>query len=474
MRFRGAGPKTDNQSNQTPGSGEARLPMKLPVNSRDLIAEATVGEVNRAAIPLTLAAEDYDPLLDWIGPRRLVLIGEATHGTHGFYSERAKITRRLIEEKGFNAVAIEGDWPDAHRAHRFVTGRGADANAREALAGFQRFPAWRWRNMDVLAFLDWLCRYNSAQDRQRRAGFHGLDLYSLHVSMRTVLDHLDKIDPESAGRVRFRYSCFGHFGPDTQACGHDSGLGLDKGCIDQVVVQLVDLLRGNADLAVREGLVAPEDYLIAEQNARLLKNAEHYYRIMFEGGAALWNARERHMEESLDWLTRMRPNAKVVVWAHNSHVGDARATEMAERGEVNLGQLARERFGDDAYLIGLTTYSGEVTAASGWDQPAERKIVHPAPRESYEALFHATQIPAFLLPMHDPIIGPLLERPRMERAIGVVYRPESERASHYFRCRLSAQFDAVIHLDRTKALVPFERTAGWANGEVPEPYPYAV
>lgn len=439
-----------------------------------MLAEATIGEINRAAVPLTLAPEDYDPLLDWIGSRRLVLIGEASHGTHGFYRERAVITRRLIEEKGFNAVAIEGDWPDAHRVHRFVTGRGADGNARDALGGFQRFPTWMWRNMDVLDFLDWMRQFNESRTRTQRVGFFGLDLYTLHASMRAVLGYLDKVDPEAARRARYRYSCFDHYGEDPQACGYAADFGIGKGCEDEVVAQLVELQRRNSDLAIRDGQVDPEDYLIAEQNARLVQNAERYYRIMFEAGAASWNLRDRHMGETLDWLAHVRPNSKIVVWAHNSHLGDARATEMAERGEINLGQLARERFGEDVFLLGFTTHSGEVTAASAWDQPAERKIMRPAQRESFEALFHDTQLPAFMLPMHDPIIQPILDRPRLERAIGVIYRPETELVSHYFRCRISAQFDAVIHIDRTKAILPFERTAGWAAGEVPETYPYAV
>lgn len=447
--------------------------MKLHI-SNDMLAEATLGEINRAAVPLTLAAEDYDPLLDWIGARPIVLLGQASHGTHGFYKERAVITRRLIEEKGFNAVAIEGDWPDAYRVHRFLTGRGSDANARDALRGFRRFPAWMNRNMDVLAFLDWLHEFNAPRAHAERVGFYGLDLYSLHASMRAVLRYLDQVDPQAALRARYRYACFDQFGEDPQAYGYAASIGLSKGCKDEVVAQLTELQRHGADLAGLDGHLHPEDALFAEQNARLVQNAEHYYRILFEGAAASWNVRDRHMGETLAWLTHIRPGAKIVVWAHNTHVGDARATEMADRGEVSLGQLARQRFADNVFSLGFTTYSGEVTAASGWDEPAERMIVRPALRESFEALFHDTQISAFLLSMHDPIIASILNRPRLERAIGVVYRPQSERLSHYFRCRLAAQFDAVIHLDRTRAVVPFECAAELPAGELPETYPYAV
>ncbi len=433
-----------------------------------------LSEINRAAVPLTFSQGDHDPLLEWIGDRGVVLIGEASHGTHDFYRERALITRRLIDEKGFNAVAIEGDWPDASRVHRFVRGTGTDANARDALGDFIRFPAWMWRNMDVLDFVDWLHEFNKSIALPERVGFYGLDLYSLHASIRAVLDYLDKVDPDGARRARYRYSCFDHFGEDTQAYGYAAGFGLAKGCEDEVVAQLIEMRRRSADLASRDGRVEPDEYLFAEQNARLVQNAERYYRAMFSGRAESWNVRDRHMAETLARIRENRPGAKIVVWAHNSHLGDARATDMSSRGEVNLGQLARERFGEEAFLLGFTTHSGEVTAASDWDAPAERKIVRPALAGSYEALFHATRIPAFLLSMRDESVARVLGAPLLERAIGVIYRPETERVSHYFHCRLPRQFDAVIHIDRTKALIPFECTSGWEAGEIPETYPSAM
>lgn len=437
--------------------------------------DVVISQINRAALPLTFDARDYDPLLNWIGDCTLVLIGEASHGTHEFYRERALITRRLIEEKGFNGVAIEGDWPDAYRVHRYVRGTGNDENARDALGDFTRFPAWMWRNTDVLAFLDWLHEFNGRiPKRQERVGFYGLDLYSMHASMRAVLAYLDKVDPEGARRARYRYACFDHYGEDTQAYGYAATFGLDKGCQDEVVAQLVEMRRRATELASRDGRVEPDDYLFAEQNARLVQNAERYYRTMFAGRAESWNVRDRHMGETLSWLRTMRPGAKLVVWAHNSHLGDARATEMSAHGEVNLGQLSRERFGDEVFSIGFTTHSGEVTAASEWDAPAERKRVRPALEGSYEAVLHQTRIPAFLLSMRDAHIRELLRGPLLERAIGVIYLPQSERLSHYFECRLPEQFDAVIHIDRTKALIPFERTSTWEAGETPETYPFAV
>ncbi len=438
-------------------------------------SEVLLSEINRAAVPLTFDAGDYDPLLRWIGDRRLVLIGEASHGTHDFYRERARLTRRLIEEKGFNFIAIEGDWPDAYRIHRFVRGTGADRTAREALGDFTRFPSWMWRNMDVLAFIDWLREYNQRLPRlEQRTGFYGLDLYSLHSSMKAVLDYLDKVDPEGAARARYRYACFDQFGEDTQAYGYAANFGLTRTCEDEVIGQLVEMRRRSAELASRDGRVEPEDFFFAEQNARLVKNAERYYRTMFAGRAESWNVRDRHMAETLDLLMQHRPQAKVVVWAHNSHLGDARATEMAAMGEINLGQLTRERYGGDTFLLGFTTYSGEVTAASAWDGLAERKSVRPALERSYELLFHQTGIPAFSLRLHDDKVAHALRGPLLERAIGVIYLPQSERLSHYFECQLPRQFDAVVHIDRTQALIPLERISTWEAGEAPETYPFAV
>jgi erythromycin esterase-like protein len=434
--------------------------------------EVLLSEINRAAVPVAFSASDYDPLLDWIGDSRIVLIGEASHGTHDFYRERALITQRLIQEKGFSAVAIEGDWPDAYRVNRFVRGIGNDANARDTLGDFVRFPAWMWRNMDVLAFVDWLHKFNQVKPERRHVGFYGLDLYSLHASMRAVLAYLDKVDPEGAKRARYRYACFDHYGENIQDYGYAASFGLAESCENEVVAQLLEMRRRSADLASRDGRVEPEDYLFAEQNARLVQNAEHYYRAMFRGREDSWNVRDEHMAETLAWLCDMRPDSRIVVWAHNSHLGDARATEMSAHGEINLGQRARERF-HNVFSLGFTTYSGEVTAASQWEGSAERKAIRPALERSYEALFHKTGIPAFLLRL-DGNVADILPTPLLERAIGVIYRPESERVSHYFQCRLPGQFDAVIHIDRTMALIPFERTSVWEAGEVPETYPFAL
>lgn len=424
---------------------------------------------------------DYDPLIASIGDSRFVLIGEASHGTHEFYRERAEITKRLITEKGFNAVAVEADFPDAYRVNRYVRGDPGDEDAVESLGGFKRFPAWMWRNADVLDFVGWLRAHNDDRaPSESKVGFYGLDLYSLHTSIEAVLRYLDKIDPDGARRARERYSCFDHFGEDTQAYGYAAGLGFAESCEDEVVGQLVELNRRSAELALRDGRVARDDLFFAKQNALLVKNAEQYYRTMYRSNVISWNLRDRHMAEMLDAVDHhlsaenARP-AKIVVWEHNSHLGDARATEMGQRGEWNVGQLARQRYGSDAYLIGFSTYRGTVTAASNWDGIAERKRVRPAMEGSVEALLHEVGRERFILLMRDnERVKHALGEPLLERAIGVIYRPETERQSHYFHARISKQFDALIHIDETRAVEPLERTSEWEAGEAPETFPSGI
>jgi erythromycin esterase-like protein len=421
---------------------------------------------------------DYDPWIEVAGGSRFALLGEASHGTHDFYHTRAELTQRLIEEKRFSAVAVEADWPDAYRVNRYVQGRSDDADAVEALGSFQRFPTWMWRNTDVVEFIAWLREYNDAlPEGARKVGFYGLDLYSLHSSARAVLDFLDKVDPEAARRARYRYSCFEHFGEDTQAYGYAASFGLSKSCEDEVVNQLMEMQKRAGDLASRDGRVDPDAFFMAEQNARLVKNAERYYRAMFASRIESWNLRDQHMVETLDALVNHLggASAKIAVWAHNSHLGDASATEMGDHGELNVGQLVRQRYKEEAVLTGFTTYTGTVTAASNWDAPAERKRVRPALVGSYEELFHSTELPGFLLMLRGAEwLSGVLNQQRLERAIGVIYLPESERVSHYFNARLADQFDAVIHLDQTRAVEPLERTSKWEAGEFPETYPFAV
>jgi erythromycin esterase-like protein len=434
------------------------------------------GTLREAARPVTGASDDYTPLLELIGDAPLVLLGEATHGTHEFYRERARITRRLIEEKDFVAVAVEADWPDAYRVNRWIRCVGKDPDALNALGDFQRFPRWMWRNRDVLEFVHWLRQHNEGTSPNRRVGFYGLDLYSLFSSIEAVIGFLEQVDPDAARRARYRYGCFEDYGEDSQAYGYAAEFGLSRSCEDQAVQQLLELQRRAADLAHRDGKLPEDEFFHAEQNARLVKNAEEYYRSMFRGRISSWNLRDRHMADTLEALMahfdRKLGRSKIVVWEHNSHIGDARATGMGNAGEWNVGQLSRERLNGDAILVGCSTYSGTVTAAADWDEPAERKRVRPAMPGSWEALFHGMELGDFLLPLRgNEVLADTLNQVRLERAIGVIYRPETERVSHYFEARLPDQFDAVIHFDETSAVEPLDRTPGWDVGEPPETYP---
>jgi erythromycin esterase-like protein len=443
------------------------------VNDRDVL-----GVLRQAAVALDPAVDGLAPTLDAIGDASLVLIGEASHGTHEFYRIRAELTKALILRKGFNIVAVEADWPDAYRANRWVRGLTDDPDSETALADFTRFPRWMWRNRDVVGFLEWLRGHNASPDATAPVGFYGLDLYSLHTSIDAVLAYLRKVDPAGAERARYRYGCFEDFGEDTQAYGYAATIGLSRSCEDDVVAQLVEMRRRAADYATRDGRIAADEYFFAEQNARLVRNAEGYYRAMFGGRVESWNLRDTHMMETLEALLTHIQHAsgrsRAVVWAHNSHLGDARATEMGARGELNLGQLVRQAYGGRACLIGFTTHTGSVTAASNWGEPAQRKRVRPSLAGSYERLFHDVGMGQFQLRLGTAAVREALSPPRLERAIGVIYRPETERLSHYFEARLPEQFDALVHLDQTRALEPLERPPVWQGGEVPETYPTAL
>jgi erythromycin esterase-like protein len=409
---------------------------------------------------------------------RFVLIGEATHGTHEFYKWRSELTKRLIRKLGFTAVAIEADFPDAYRVNRFVRGGGNDRTALESLGDFSRYPLWMWRNADVLEFVAWLRTYNELMPRTSQVGFYGIDLYSLHSSMAAVLTYLDETDADAAQRARYRYSCFDAHGEDPQHYGYAASFDLTSSCEDDAVQQLIDLRKRAADYMNRDGFVARDEYFFAEQNARLVKNAEEYYREMFRGRISSWNLRDRHMTETLvalsSHLQSQQIKPKIIVWAHNSHLGDARATDMMKRGEWNVGQLLRERSPDAVFGIGFSTNSGPVTATTNWDEPAQVKTVRPGIDGSYEALFHQTSIPQFLLPLRDPAIRDPLSDARLQRAIGVVYRPETERVSHYFSAKLAKQFDALIHIDQTRAVEPLDAVASWTTEDAPETYPSGI
>ncbi|MEE4161493.1 MAG: protein-L-isoaspartate(D-aspartate) O-methyltransferase [Woeseiaceae bacterium] len=414
---------------------------------------------------------DLEPLLERIGDAGVVLIGEASHGTSEFYRMRDRITRALIEQKGFRFVAIEGDWPDAARIDHYV--RHFEYPPTEWTA-FARFPTWMWRNQEVRTFVDWLREHNTHLPDDRRVAFHGLDLYSMYSSIRAVLRYLDDVDPETAALARERYACLTPWQPDPATYGRMATSGTLSDCESEVLQILLELHRKHTEYAEKDG----ERFLDAVQNARLVANAERYYRRMYQGSHESWNLRDTYMFETLNTLrhyyAEAGADAKAIVWAHNSHVGDATATEMSARGETNLGKLARAEWGDDVYIIGFGTDSGTVAAASDWDGPMQVKTVLPGRTDSYEGLFHNVGLPGFLLGLKDlksDVLRWNLAQRRLQRAIGVIYRPETERTSHYFGASLPQQFDEYIWIDRTSAVTPFDTTE---LEDFPDTYPFGL
>lgn len=413
--------------------------------------------LNNVIIPLKNTNKRYSSLLEQIGDKRFVLIGEASHGTQEFYQARIEITQKLIEEKGFMAIAIEGDWPDAYNIHRYVQGKGSKGSWQDALHHFTRFPTWMWCNTPIAQFIQWLRDYNDNLLPSEKIGFFGLDLYSLNASMEAVIAYLMKVDREAARRAKSRYACFDHTEPQTY--GYLANLGVKKTCINEAISVLIELQKKSLDYIHKDGIRAEDEYFFAAQNARLVKNAEKYYRAMFAGRASSWNIRDKHMMETLQQLVDHLENhfkkpAKIIIWAHNSHIGDARATEMSQQGEVNIGQLIREAYDKQCYSIGFSTYDGFVTAADDWDMPCEYKRITPGLEGSYEDLFHQLKYDTFILHLQHKELEHFLKIPRLQRAIGVIYRPETERLSHYFFTHLTHQFDCIIHFDTTQALQP--------------------
>ncbi len=431
--------------------------------------------VAQAAEPFQgIDGADLAPLLERIGDARLVLIGEASHGTSEFYRMRQRITAELIERKGFSFVAVEADWPDAARIDRYV--RDLEHPMRQADI-FGRFPTWMWRNHEVLEFVEWLRAENARRagqdgDGQRLLAFYGLDLYSLSSSISEVLHYLDEVDPETARIARQRYGCLSPFESDPATYGLAEITDRYRSCEGDVTAMLVELQKRRSEYAEEDG----ERFLDAAQNGRLAANAERYYRAMFYGGPDSWNLRDTHMFETLQSLLDFHGrDSRAVVWAHNSHLGNAAATEMAARGEINLGQLVRQAYGFDAYLIGFGTDRGSVAAASEWGGQVEVKRVRPSHRDSYERVCHETQVPSFLLSLRRPRVARLrdeLSHPRLERAIGVIYRPDTELQSHYFQARLPRQFDEYIWFDETTAVRPL---GGRGRApELPQTHPFAT
>jgi protein-L-isoaspartate(D-aspartate) O-methyltransferase len=430
------------------------------------------GSVAKAVEPLDGIWEgSLVRLMERIGDARIVCLGEASHGTAEFYDMRTRITRELVERKGFTIVAVEADWPDARQIDGYVRDTWVEPGGQPA---FQRFPTWMWANGQVLTLLYWMREYNeSVAERDRSVGFYGLDLYSLYNSIDSVVRYLDDVDPEAARVARHRYGCLSPWQGDPAAYGAAATSGRYEACEQDVVQMLRDLLEKRFEYTDRDG----ERFLDAAQNARLITNAERYYRTMYRGGRASWNLRDTHMFDTLETLLRFRgPDAGAVVWAHNSHLGDASATEMGAGGQINVGQLCRERFGSDAYLIGFGTDHGTVAAATDWGGPMEIKQVRPSHEQSYERVCLESEIPSFLLPLREGEAGVVRARllpERLERAIGVIYRPETEIQSHYFYASLPRQFDEYIWVHETRAVDPLT-TATEEGRDLPETFPFGL
>lgn len=447
----------------------AELVSPRVVRTKPAVSDTLPNLIVRNSEPLDASQDaNFSALLQRIGDARVVLIGEASHGTSEFYRLRAGITQRLITDKGFTIVAAEADWPDAARIDHYVRHRDA---APSNWSAFARFPTWMWRNVEVRDFVDWLHDYNEPLESTKRAGFYGLDLYSLYNSARAVISYLDDVDPDLAAIARWRYGCLSPWEADPAAYGYAALTGKYRACEKDVVAMLSELYRKRQDYAHKDGT----RFLDASQNATLVANAERYYRIMYYGSRASWNLRDTHMFDTLNRvMDEHGERSKAVVWAHNSHIGDATATEMSARGEHNIGQLCRQTFGDDSYHIGFGTDHGTVAAASNWDEPMQVMTVRPAHPQSYERLFHLTAQPGLLLPLtHNqyPELIDALAEPRLERAIGVIYRPETELASHYFEARLSLQFDEYVWVDGSSAVSPL--TTAELRG-MPDTYPFGI
>ncbi|MCF8708270.1 erythromycin esterase family protein [Rhizorhapis sp. SPR117] len=431
---------------------------------------ALIDALKRHAEPLPSPdqTEAFGAFFDRFGDARVVLLGEATHGTSEFYRARAAITRRLIEHRGFTIVAVEADWPDAAQIDDYVRHQAPRPRRGDS---FVRFPTWMWRNVEVLEFADWLRGHNAALPENSRASFHGLDVYSLSESMHAVLAYLDTVDPDAATEARHRYGCLTPWQDEPAHYGRAVVHGGRPDCEDQAVNQLRALLTHRLEYLGQDG----EAWFDAIQNARIVRAAERYYRAMYRSSTESWNLRDRHMFETLQALLAHRGDgAKAIVWAHNSHVGNAAATAMGWQGEFNIGELCRTAYGDDAVLIGFGTNTGTVAAASDWGADMQVKTVRPARPDSYEEAFRRTGLARSLTQWrtHDRReLAHILRTPLLERAIGVVYRPETERLSHYFEAVLGEQFDAWVWFDQTRAVTPLghERPHG-----APETWPFGL
>jgi erythromycin esterase-like protein len=418
------------------------------------------GLIARHAEPLPdFESEAFGAMVDRLGDARVVLLGESTHGTSEFYRARAAITRRLVTHHGFTIVAAEADWPDAAHVDAYVRGRERPAAPEKP---FRRFPTWMWRNEEMRALVDWLKEHNARREPARQAGFYGLDLYSTAASMAAVTAHMARIDPQAATEVRGHYACLAAYGEDLADYAADLiRPGFDP-CSDGVAAALKIVTE-------RGGAPGGQAHLDAVRNARVVVGSEAFARAQVQGTESSWNLRDRHMFETLLAVLEARgPGARAVVWAHNSHVGNAAATEMGRRGETNIGELCRRHFGNAARLVGFGTDRGTVMAASRWDAAPEVKTVRPSLPDSHGALFRDAGPERFLLDLGIPDLRQALRAERPQRAIGVLYLPETERVSHYFDASLAEQFDAFVFIEETRAVTPVTE----ADPRLPADHPF--
>ncbi len=422
--------------------------------------------IRRSARPLTKSA-DLDPLLDRIGDARFVLLGEATHGTSEFYTWRAELSKRLILERGFRFIAVEGDWPDCYRVNRYIKGiPDSGGDAESVLHAFERWPTWMWANREIVSLAEWLRHHNERVSDARKVGFYGLDVYSLWDSMRAVTAYLTRIDPSLAAAARRAYNCFEPYAEDVQEYARATAL-VPTSCEDEAV-SVLRALRTNATSFREDGR---EGYFDAEQNALVARNAERYYRTMIRGGPASWNVRDHHMVETLDRLVEHHgPTAKAIVWEHNTHIGDARFTDMARAGMVNVGQLVRESRGDgDTVLVGFGTHRGTVIAADEWGAPMERMRVPAARNDSFEHAVHDAAVGDALFVFGNVDFSGL-DQPVAHRAIGVVYDPDHERWGNYVPTIIPHRYDAFLYIDETRAVDPLHMPIR-VGGDEPETFP---
>ncbi|WP_445504925.1 erythromycin esterase family protein [Microvirga sp. G4-2] len=446
----------------------ARFSWKQNENETSIREAIGVLREHGEPLPPIKDEEAFGALFDRFADAKVVLLGEASHGTSEFYRARAAITRRLIEHHGFTIVAVEADWPDAARIDAYV--RHWHVPDTDDVA-FERFPTWMWRNEEVADFVNWMRAYNKERAEDERAEFRGLDVYSLNSSIRAVLDYLDKVDPEAAKEARGRYGCLSPWQSDPARYGRAVLTGQKKPCDEKLLRQLQDILDKRMEYLGSDG---GEQFFDAVQNAKIVHAAEHYYRIMYEGATESWNLRDRHMFETLQSLLARRDDAKAVIWAHNSHIGNASATAMGWQGEFNIGELCRKAYREEAVLIGFGTDRGTVAAADDWDEPMQVKNVLPARPDSHERIFRDTGLKCFLADWRENLLDELkdaLSRPRLERAIGVVYRPETELYSHYFEAIMAEQFDAFVWFEDTRAVTPLAHAHGKG---MPETYPFGL